>query len=193
MAVIRKTIFTSYGGEMNIHQQIEDLIFSGKPLTSAEQNYLVEHIKTCTECETLNGSWQQVLDQIHSVQMIDPSANFIEKWNMQLHNRKLHSSAIQARKMLLFSFAGTALALVIAIGLTMVLTSPVDLIIRIVNSMNNLILFINLLRSFSTMVFEIIPPIIPLYYTLVITSTFCLLTLLWIFSIWRLSKQGVYK
>ena len=85
-----------------------------------------------------------MLAQIQSVQVIDPSSNFIEKWNMQLYNRKLHASTIQARKMLLFSFAGTALALLIAIGLTMVLTSPADLIISLVKSLNNLILFINL-------------------------------------------------
>jgi hypothetical protein len=176
---------------MNIHQHFEDLIFSGKSLTSDEQNFLTEHLKTCPVCETLYHSWQGIHTQIQSIPVIFPSANFIERWNLQLENRKIHARTMQARKMLLFSFAGTILALLMASGLTMVLISPTDLIISLVKSFNNLVLFINLLRTFSTMVFKVIPPIIPFYYTFVITSTFCLLTVLWIFSIWRFSKQGV--
>jgi hypothetical protein len=191
MVVIRKAIFTGYGGEMNIHQQIEDLIFSGKSLTSAEQTILGEHLNSCPGCNTLYHSWKEIHAQIQYEQVIYPSANFIENWNLLLDNRKIHASTMQARRMLLFSLIGTVLALLVAIALTIVLTSPADLIIGLVKSLNSFILFINLINTFSTMVFEVIPLIIPFYYTLVITSTFCLLTLLWVFSIWRLSKQGV--
>ncbi len=176
---------------MTSHRHFETLIFSGKSLTPAEQNYLVEHLKAYPECETIFNSWQDIHKQIQLVQVVHPSSNFVEKWNLELDNRKMLARDMQAKKMLLFTVAGAFLALLIAFGLTMVLASPADLIVGLVKSLNNLVLFFNLLRMFTTTVFKIFPPIIPFYYTLVITSTFCLLTILWIFSIWRLSTQGV--
>ena len=176
---------------MTIHRHFEDLIFSGTSISSAEKKYLIEHLKACPECETLFNSWQAVSKQIQSVQMVKPSPNFVEKWYMELDNRKLLARTMQARKMLLISSTGTVLALLIAFGLTMVLASPAGLIIGVINSINNFVMVINLLHMFSTTVFNVIPPIIPFYYTLVFSSTFCLLTVLWIYSIWRISLQGV--
>jgi len=178
---------------MTLHSHFEDLIFSGKSLSSKEQSSLIEHLDGCLECTALYRSWQSIHRQIDAAQMKYPSPNFREKWGFDLENRKMLARTMQARKMLLFSFTGTALSLLIAFVFTLVLTTPADLIIGLVKSLNNLVLLINLLRTFSLTIFQIIPPIIPLYYMLVFTSTFCMLTVLWIYSLWQISAQGVYS
>lgn len=174
------------------HGQFEEWIWSEEELDPEQSAGLQEHLSACEECRELKASWENFHDRLMAAQVVPAPPNFSGRWNFDLAERKVLARNIQVRRMALYSSVSVVLSFLAAIGLTFYISSPVDLIIGIVESASGLITLTNQLRSIFTSLIQVIPPIIPAVYWLVITSIFCLLASLWIISIWRISKQGVY-
>lgn len=173
------------------HQQFEEWVWSESRLDPEQAAALQEHLSSCIKCRELYASWEKIHGEMVRAPVINAPAGFAARWNQDLAERKMFAKEIQTRRMVLFSFSGALITFLAVIGLTFLMSSPVELVTGIVKSISGLITIINRFGSVFSSLIRIIPPIIPAFYWVAITTIFSFLALLWIVSIWRIAKQGV--
>ncbi|PKO15394.1 MAG: hypothetical protein CVU39_10795 [Chloroflexi bacterium HGW-Chloroflexi-10] len=175
------------------HQPFEEWILEDQYKTPQQSRLLGQHISECTECANLASAWQSVEKQLLSAPTVSPAPGFTSRFQAHLAFRKIEQQQTQVIKTLIV--IGSAVFLTMGSIFTwMLLTHSVgDLIVNGVSFFTGILQgYINI-RAMVIQFFRNAPPYAPYLFWLIVAGWGIVLTSMWGVTIWRISRQGVFK
>lgn len=175
------------------HQPYENWIIAGEHLPPDEQSQLNQHIADCPQCRQLKCSLHAVQTRLANTAQAAPAEGFTNRW---LALRQARLAEQQSRQILqvrrFFLFMGTALILSLMLLIGMLLTGGnwLDMLTNAANRLSTFNQWFVDAQDFMFILLQITPPALPVALWIVISSVFCILALVWIVSIWRITAQG---
>ncbi|MBW6473545.1 MAG: hypothetical protein K0B14_10500 [Anaerolineaceae bacterium] len=175
------------------HQPFEEWIFEQKERTKEDSIKLNQHLLDCEQCTELQSAWGQVETLMFQTPMVAPAPGFTRRFaaRMEMNKEILHKK--QAIKTLM----GIGLILIIImliLGAIFFLSYTTgELIVGAVSTFTGFIqAFINL-RAMVFQFFHYLSPIAILFGWILLIVWGIILTPLWGFTVWKVSKQGVIR
>jgi hypothetical protein len=167
------------------HRPFEDWLLDNRQLNSNEKRQLNDHLRGCPSCSAL----AEVDLALKSVKMAEPSTGFADLFQVRLASRK---KALQRR-----NFWGFFVLTVSVIGMlvwlawpiiTSFVQSPVNLLASWLTSLASLWANAETLLQGGAVLFKVIPGFIPAYVWIILLLIAGGWSLLWIFSLMKLTK-----
>lgn len=173
------------------HQPFEDWIFEQKERTKEDSIKLNQHLLDCDQCTDLKSAWGQVEGVLIQAPMATPAPGFSQRFAARLEMKKEVLQKKQAIKTLI----GVGLILIIItiiLGAIFFLSYTTgDLIVGAVSAFTGVVqAFINL-RAIVFEFFRNLSPIAIIFGWIILVVWAIILTPLWGFTVWKVSKQGV--
>lgn len=176
------------------HQPYDEWVIAGEQLPPDEQNRLNEHLAACPQCRQLKSNLQAVQTRLSTARQVSPAEGFSQRWQAakQAHLFEQQSrQVLQVRRFFLYIGTATAISLMLLIG--MFFTGG-EWLTKLVVAANRLHVFNQWtvkIQDFLFAVLQITPPVLPVALWVMLSTVFCILALVWIVSIWRITAQGV--
>jgi hypothetical protein len=173
------------------HQPFEEWIFEQKERTKENSEKLNQHLLDCEQCTELQSAWGQVETLIFQTPMVAPAPGFTQRFATRM---ELNKEVLQ-RKQAIKTLMGVGLILIIItliLGAIFFLSySTGDLILGAVSTFTGFVqAFINL-RVMVYQFFHNLPPIAIVLGWIILIVWGIILTPLWGFAVWKVSKKGV--
>ena len=173
------------------HQPFEEWIFEQKEITKEESIKLNQHLFDCEQCTELQSAWGQVETLMIQTPMVAPAPGFTQRFAARM---ELNKEVLQ-RKQAIKTLIGVGLILIIItliLGAIFFLSYTTgELIVGAVSTFTGFIhAFINL-RAMVFQFFQNLPPIAIIFGWIILIVWGIILTPLWGFTVWKVSKQGV--
>lgn len=176
------------------HQPFETWILDDEIELSEEQSLeLKNHLDGCQECRQIYENWQKVKLVLSKQPSTAPAPGFTLRWQEQLSEKRIRKQKKQVNKLLFFLIIGMAISGILLAFSILTIVNPANLLVSLIKEITYLFLLVNQASQVLTSLINILPPIIPAGVWIAITTTFAMLTLLWVTMIWRLSYQGVHN
>jgi hypothetical protein len=172
------------------HQPFEEWLLNDKNLTSTEKRELDLHLRTCVHCTALSATGLA----LRSANVISPSAGFTVRFQQRLVIQKIAERRRRLWGMLVLIIGGAGLlSWFVAPYIYAFISSPVEWITAAIGYFLFVGASLLALTQIMSVLVHILPYFIPPYMWMVIISALAGLGLLWIISIWRISRipQGV--
>jgi len=173
------------------HQPFEEWIFEQKERTKEDSTKLNQHLLDCDQCNDLQSAWGQVETLLFQTPMAAPARGFSQRFaaRMEMNKEVLH------KKQAIKTLVGVGLILIIItfiLGAIFFLTySTGELIVGAASTFTGIVhAFINL-RAMVFQFFSNLPPIAIIFGWIILIVWGIILTPLWGFTVWKVSKQGV--
>ena len=172
------------------HQPYENWIFAESDLSGEQLKELEAHLNVCTDCQELRQGLRSATEFFRAAPSVAPVPGFSQRWQASLAERRVKQQRHQAR-LLFLALAGAAVLLLLLLALHILATStPVQWFIAGFQSTFSLFSTWNNIQVFILELFDFIPPVVPIALWVLLTSVISVLTLVWIFSLWRIYAQG---
>lgn len=173
------------------HQPFEEWIFEQKERTKEDNIKLNQHLLDCDQCTDLQSAWGQVETLLFQSSMVAPAPGFTHRFATRMELRKEELYKKQAMKTLI----GVGLILIIItliLGALFFLSYTTgELIVGAVSTFSGFVqAYINL-RAMVFQFFQNLPPIAIIFGWIILIVWGIILTPLWGFTVWKVSKQGV--
>ena len=172
------------------HQPFEEWLFNDKNLTSAEKRELDLHLRTCVHCTALSATGLA----LRSANVISPSTGFTVRFQQRLAVQKIAERRRRLLGVLVLIIGGLGLLSWFAAPYVYAfISSPVEWITAAIGYFLFVVTSLFALTQIMAVLAHILPYFIPPYLWMVIVSALAGFGLLWIISIWRISRipQGV--
>lgn len=171
------------------HQPFETWILDDAELSREDQQRLQDHLKSCPDCLQLCENWRLVSFTLKQASPTAPRQGFTLRWKENLAVRR-ELQQKQIRKLLLLLTSGSLFILLVFIVYLAVNVSPINIVGSILEGLAYLIVMVNRIQRISILL-PALPRLIPVGLWISISTTASLLSLLWVFSIWKISTKGV--
>ncbi|NMB56153.1 MAG: hypothetical protein GYA15_15790 [Leptolinea sp.] len=173
------------------HQPYENWILSGDPLSPSQKSDLMDHISTCSHCASIYEGIAGVEDLLKCATFESPSPGFTQRFQMMAARRKE-----EARRLQSYLFLGWMMLVTVVISMgylttLLLIQSPAEVVSNIMASTINMAFQLDSLLQLVKTWMQIIPLPITLAIIAGSAGLVVLLTSGWIFSIWKISAQGV--
>jgi predicted anti-sigma-YlaC factor YlaD len=173
------------------HQPFETWITETAPLTKEQELALQGHLQSCAECRQLQAGWQTAHHQIRSVGMASPRPGFSHRFQASLAERRAQQQQLQIRRTLL-GFSASALVLfLVLVGYLLATSSPIEWLVSGIDVSMRLLTGLSSTERFILSLFQVLPFSISLAIWILVSTGFVVLVAGWIFTIWRVTTQGV--
>jgi hypothetical protein len=161
------------------HRPFEDWLLDDEPLTVLQKRELQTHLQTCTDCAAL----AEVDLALKSTRTADPAEGFAARFQLRLEARK---RALRWR-----NIWGFAILTLSVMAMAAWLAWP--LLVVIFQSPVNLLASLQAMTHISSVFMHVVPSFIPAYIWLVILLACGGCSLIWVFSLLKITKnpQGV--
>lgn len=167
------------------HRPFEDWILENKKLTSNEERELNAHLRTCHSCTAL----AEVDLALKSVRVAAPAAGFTDRFQVRLAARK---KVLRRRNLWGFTILTMSVSsLLVWVAwpiLRNIIQSPVNLL---ASWLSSLLLYWAAMQAMvhaGVVVFKVVPSFVPTYIWTVILFAAGGWSLLWVFSLMKLTK-----
>ncbi|MEJ5201185.1 MAG: zf-HC2 domain-containing protein [Anaerolineales bacterium] len=171
------------------HQPFETWIFDDSEPSYEEQQSLQNHLASCPDCCQLFENWQHIHVALKQTTLAAPRQGFTKRWKENLAARRAFQQQ-QTRRLLLFLITGSLLVLLAFIIYLATNISFVNMIGSLLEGLAYLIVIVNRIQRISV-ILPTLPRVIPLGLWILISTSASMLSLLWVFSIWKISTKGV--
>lgn len=173
------------------HQPYETWILDQPPLTDEDRLALNQHLETCQACRKLNLGFKTFNEEIAAPVMLVPRPGFSRRWKASLAERRAREQRRQAwRFFLIISAAALAILLGMVIY-TLATSTPAEVVQIAVRGLTGTVGFYTTVRSLATTWLDITPIGLNIVVWIAFGITFCLLSLIWVFAVWRTALTGV--
>jgi len=171
------------------HQPFENWILDDNEPSYEEQRNLQDHLAICPECNQLHQNWQHIRFAFKQTTPAAPRQGFTKRWKENLAARRALQQQ-QTRRLLLFLVSGSLLVLLAFIIYLAINISLVNLIGSLLEGLAYFIVVMNRIQHISA-ILPTLPRVIPPGLWILISTSASTLSLLWVFSIWKISTKGV--
>jgi hypothetical protein len=176
------------------HQPFETWIFEPEELSQEQREQLQTHLDTCHECCQLKLAWQDANVRLQVKPMVLPAPGFSQRWEAGLERRQVElqtNQSQQVQRFLLYLGLSNALAIITFLVLFIMKGAFLGWIIdasqKLLEIPNMLIGLVNA----GTSLLEAMPDYLSFAAWIAVTCGFCILTVIWVYSLWRTTLRGV--
>lgn len=173
------------------HQPFSSWLYE-EELPSSQAKELKLHLQDCPECRQQREAWLNVEHMLRSAEPVQPRPEFTRRWQASLEARRAQKQRRQVRITIL---ALSGAALVILLGLIVVFLSTsslADLFASVIGTSTQVAVGVLQIGKFIRSMLTFLPPALSTAIWFILTSWVCLLCLVWVFSVWRIShKRGI--
>ena len=175
------------------HQPYETWLFDEAELSSEQAQALGAHLLECQPCRELQTAWKSLEMNIQIPPLVSPQPGFSQRWRASLAERLARQQVLQVKRLFIGLLVATLITLLLMVVVIFLSASPVNLMVAVFESITNLIIRGNQIQRIIVPWLDTVPPIIPIAGWIIFSSLLSLLTLSWIYSLWRIFTKGVYK
>lgn len=173
------------------HQPFEEWIFEQKERTNESSIKLNQHLLECDQCTKMQSAWDQVETLLFQTPMVAPASGFTQRFATRMEMNK----EVLLKKQAIKTLIGVGMILIIItliLGAIFFLSYTTgELIVGAVSTFTGFVqAFINL-RAMVFQFFNNLPPIAIIFGWIMLIVWGIILTPLWGFTVWKVSKQGV--
>jgi hypothetical protein len=167
------------------HRPFEDWLLNNKDLTGNERRQLNAHLQTCHSCTAL----AEVDLALKSVRAVAPSAGFTDRFQVRLAARKKTLRLRNFWGFLILTLSVLSLLVLVSWPvLVSFLQSPVNLLVSWLSALLSAWAAIQAMAHAGAVVFKVIPGFIPEYVWAVVLFAAGGWSVLWIFSLIKITK-----
>ena len=175
------------------HQPYDTWLFDEADLSSDQSQALQVHLQECQQCRELQKAWKNLDAKFQSAPMVSPQPGFSQRWRASLAERRTRQQVLQVKRLFIGFMVAALITLLLMVVVFFTTASPVNLLVAVFESFTSLIIRGNQIQRVVVPWLKTVPPIIPLAGWVTISTALCALSLLWIYSLWRIHSQGVHK
>jgi hypothetical protein len=168
------------------HQPFEDWLLSKEPITPEQETELRQHLHDCPDCTNLAFTWQAVAQELERAPQAAPAPGFGNRWQARLAEKR-------AQKQRRFTWWVIGLNLSAALGIFLALNlhrlsslSFSQLLVSALYTFTLILARIDSAEVLFKLFFSEVNPLIPLGIISVIGTSLSVLSLIWIFSMWKI-------
>ncbi len=125
--------------------------------------------------------------------MVSPQPGFSQRWRASLAERRARQQVLQVRRLFIGFIVAALITLLLMVVVFFLTASPVNLLVVVFEGITKLVIQTSQLQRVIVPWLKTVPPIIPIAGWVIFSSLLSLLSLLWIFSLWRIHSKGVRK
>jgi anti-sigma factor RsiW len=173
------------------HQPFENWILDVDTLPKDERHTLEEHLASCSQCQQLQRNWQSVNHELRAKSMVAPAQGFTQRWQAGLAERRAREMQRQAWKIFLSFSGGSFFVLLGMVTFLLTFSSPAELMAVLIRNAAEMANFFSNLVAAVRFWFSATPPALNVALWIYLTITLCLMSLGWVFAIWRTAIIGV--
>jgi hypothetical protein len=176
------------------HQPFETWIFEPEELSQDEREQLQSHLDTCNECRQLKAAWQNANVKFEVKAMVAPAPGFTQRWESGLERRQVElqtNQSRQARRFLLYLGLSNALAIITFLFLSIMKGAFLGWIINVFQELVEISSLLSGLVKTATSLLAAMPDYLSFATWLAVTCGLCILTVIWVYSLWRTTFRGV--
>ena len=173
------------------HRPFEDWLLDDQPLDPTQKRELDAHLRACNACRGVAESNLA----LRSARVVAPAPGFTARFQERLVLARRAQRRRTLLGILFFSLGGlTLLAVLAGPVLVSLIGSPAEWISAMVRALLFIYTTTLAIAEAGSILFRVLPEIMPPFVWLVLLSTMSGLGLLWSVSIWRLMRrpQGVH-
>lgn len=175
------------------HQPYEKWLFDEAGLSSEQAQTLQAHLQECQHCQNLRDAWKNLDVKIQAAPMVSPQPGFSQRWRTSLPERRARAQVLQVKRLFIGFVVAALITLLLLAAVLFLTASPVYLLVTIFEGVTHLIIRGSQIQHVIVPWLKTVPLIITIAGSVFFSSIFGLLTLLWIYSIWRIHSQGAHK
>jgi hypothetical protein len=180
-------------GEIMSHLPFESWILEYDTLEPEERRSLQGHLESCKQCKRMQNKWLAAQQELRARRMATPAPGFSQRWLSSLVLRRAQEARKQAWRIFGALLAAALLVLLILAGYVMTTTTVTDWFAALIRIFTSSLNTYSLVEFGVTSWFESTPLALNIALWIYLTVTLCLLSLGWVFVLWRTSLVGVFK
>ncbi len=174
------------------HQPYETWILESNTLPVEDRRVLETHLATCEHCRALHHKWRVVQQELRMRTMVSPAPGFVQRWQSGLAARRAKEARRQAWKAFL-GFMGSAIILLFVLAAYVLsYSSPADWLAAFIRHIAYAMDLTDTLFSLALIWLRSTPPALNLALWIYASVTLGMLSLAWVFALWRTSIIGVF-
>jgi len=175
------------------HQPFETWLLSDEPLEPQDALSLAEHLTTCGHCQQLQLAWSGVMDLFERAPDVEPVPGFANRWHARLAAEKQVDLAMRQRwqSWIVLILVGNAAAMTLVLlgaGLFSSYDSPAEFLIAWIYRLTSTLMAVNWVQNVIGTLARTLPGAIPVSWWVIGVGFLAISSMLWIFSISRLTK-----
>jgi predicted anti-sigma-YlaC factor YlaD len=175
------------------HQPFDNWLLSEEPLSVDDERTLREHLADCEHCRELEDAWLEVASLFAEVPEVDPAPGFVNRWQATLETDQAALRAVRHRWqswIVLVLIANGAVLALLLMGVQLFNTydSVTDWILSWVYKAATAMMLATGFRNVFATLFRTLTQVVPTGWWIGIALTLIVSTLLWIFSMSKLSS-----
>ena len=175
------------------HQPYETWLFDEAELSSEQSVALRVHLLECEQCHALQKAAKTLDGKIQTAPMVSPQPGFSQRWRASLAERRARQQVLQVKRLFIGFLVAALITLLLLAAVLFLTASPVNLLVAVFEGVAHLIIRGSQIQHVIVPWLKTVPLIIPIAGWVIFSSIFGLLSLFWIYSIWRIHSQGVHK
>ena len=175
------------------HQPYDTWLFDQADLSSEQAQDLQAHLLECEQCRELQKAWKAVEVKIQAAPMVSPQPGFSQRWRAGLAERRARQQVLQVRRLFIGFIVAALITLLLLVVVFFLTASPVNLLVAVFEGAANLVIRGSEIHRVVVSWFDTVPLIIPIAGWVILSSGLSLLSLIWIYTIWRIHSQGAHK
>ncbi len=173
------------------HQPFNSWLYEDADLSPAQRIELQEHLHTCPECLKQREAWLNVRHMMRTAEPVQPRPHFARRWQDSLEARRARQQRRQVQITIL-SLSGAALLVLLGLIAYFFSTSSLaDLFASVIGTSTQVAVGLLDIGEFIQSLLRFLPPALSTAIWFILASWICLLSLVWVFSVWRISHKGV--
>jgi hypothetical protein len=174
------------------HQPFETWILDDSfHISETQAKELKAHLEICSRCQNLKNNWESAHASLINTSTISPAPGFIKRWETRFVEKRLRQQKQQIRNLLLILFIGIAAFSLLLGSYLLATTNPADLLVMLLKSITQAALFTDQIGRIFSLLLGILPPVVPIGFWILVTTTFSALSITWGVVMWRISFKGV--
>ena len=175
------------------HQPYETWLLDEAELSSEQAQALQAHLQDCQECRELQNSWKNLDGLIRAAHMVSPQPGFSQRWRASLAGRRSRQQVLQIRRLFIGLLIAALITLLMLAAVFVLSASPVNLWVTVFESLTRFIIRENQVQRTLAAWVASVPIYIPIAGWVIFSTSLSLLSLFWIYSLWRIHSKGGSK
>lgn len=175
------------------HLPYETWIFEVDQLNQEDRRSLQEHLQGCEQCQKLHTKWRLTYRELRGMPEVRPAPGFTHRWMTSLSERRAREQRKQAWRALLWFAGGAGVILLALVGYTLAVSSPADWLAVVIRSASDSLNLFDTLVGLVRLWIASTPLALNIALWIYLAVTLCLLSLGWVFALWRTSIIGVFN
>jgi anti-sigma factor RsiW len=175
------------------HKPYETWLYDKDELSSEQSHALQAHLQECQQCRGLQKAWKSLDAQIQATPMVSPQPGFSRRWRASLAERRARQQVLQVKRLFIGFLVAALITLLLIVVVIFLTASPVNLLVAVFEGVTNLIIRGSQIQRVIVPWLKTVPLLIPIAGWITLSSSLSLLSLFWIYSLWRIHSRGDHK